>query len=39
MTYSKEEACIKLTKLVDDFRAYEAQIENNDIRPLFRYLN
>ncbi len=47
MTYTKEEARIKIAKLVEDFRAHEAtlekaaeaQIENNFIRPLFRYLN
>ncbi len=47
MTFSKEEARIKIAKLVEDFRAHEttlekaaeAQIENNFIRPLFRYLN
>ncbi|MDP2776599.1 MAG: N-6 DNA methylase, partial [Anaerolineales bacterium] len=47
MSYAKEEARIKIQKLVEDFRAHEAtlekaaeaQIENNFIRPLFRYLN
>ncbi len=47
MTYSKVEAHTKIIKLVEDFRAHEAtlekaaeaQIENNFIRPLFRYLN
>jgi hypothetical protein len=47
MPYTKDEARIKIAKLVDDFRAHEAtlehapeaQIENNFIRPLFRYLN
>lgn len=47
MTYTKEEARIEIQKLVEDFRAHEgalekapeAQIENNFIRPLFRYLN
>jgi type I restriction-modification system DNA methylase subunit len=47
MPYTKEEARLKIQKLVDDFRAHEAtlenapeaQIENNFIRPLFRYLN
>jgi type I restriction-modification system DNA methylase subunit/NOL1/NOP2/fmu family ribosome biogenesis protein len=47
MTYAKEEARIEIQKLVEDFRAHEAtlekaaeaQIENNFIRPLFRYLN
>ena len=47
MTYTKEEARTKIAKLVEDFRAHEAtlekaaeaQIENNFIRPLFRYLN
>lgn len=47
MPYTKEEARQKIQKLVDDFRAHEAtlehapeaQIENNFIRPLFRYLN
>ena len=47
MTYTKEEARIKIQKLVEDFHAHEAtlekaaeaQIENNFIRPLFRYLN
>jgi adenine-specific DNA-methyltransferase len=47
MTYTKEDARIKIQKLVEDFRAHEAtlehaaeaQIENNFIRPLFRYLN
>ena len=47
MTYAKEEARTKIAKLVEDFRAHEAtlekaaeaQIENNFIRPLFRYLN
>jgi len=47
MTYTKEEARIRIAKLVEDFRAHEAtlekateaQIENNFIRPLFRYLN
>jgi hypothetical protein len=47
MTYIKEEVRITITKLVEDFRAQEAtlekaaeaQIENNYIRPLFRYLN
>jgi type I restriction-modification system DNA methylase subunit len=47
MPYTKEEARLKIQKLVEDFRAHEAtlehapeaQIENNFIRPLFRYLN
>ncbi|RJP54566.1 MAG: restriction endonuclease subunit M [Anaerolineaceae bacterium] len=47
MTFTKEEARLKIQKLVEDFRAHEAtlekaaeaQIENNFIRPLFRYLN
>ncbi|MBI3153553.1 MAG: Eco57I restriction-modification methylase domain-containing protein [Chloroflexi bacterium] len=47
MTYTKEEARAKIAKLVEDFRTHEAtlekaaeaQIENNFIRPLFRYLN
>lgn len=47
MTYAKEEARAKIEKLVEDFRAQEAtlekapeaQIEQNFIRPLFRYLN
>jgi hypothetical protein len=47
MIYTKKEARIKIAKLVEDFRAHEAtlekaaeaQIENNFIRPLFRYLN
>lgn len=47
MTFTKEEARKKIQKLVEDFRTHEAtlekaaeaQIENNFIRPLFRYLN
>lgn len=47
MIYAKEEARLKIQKLVEDFRAQEAaleaapeaQIEQNFIRPLFRYLN
>jgi hypothetical protein len=47
MNYTKEDARTKIAKLVEDFRAHEAtlekaaeaQIENNFIRPLFRYLN
>jgi len=47
MTYGKEEAKIGIGKLVEDFKRNrsrlrgeaEAQIENNFIRPLFKYLN
>ena len=47
MPYTKKEAHVKIQKLVEDFRAQEAtlekapeaQIEQNFIRPLFRYLN
>jgi hypothetical protein len=39
MAFTKEEARIKIQKLVENFHAHEAQIENNFIRPLFRYLN
>jgi len=47
MTYTKEQARIEIAKLVENFRAHEstlenapeAQIENDFIRPLFRYLN
>lgn len=47
MAYTKEEARVKIRTLVEDFRAQEkmlesapeAQIEQNFIRPLFRYLN
>jgi len=47
MIYAKEQSRIEIKKLVEDFRAHEAtlekaaeaQIENNFIRPLFRYLN
>ncbi|MBN8658009.1 MAG: N-6 DNA methylase [Anaerolineae bacterium] len=47
MTFTKEEARTRIQKLVEDFRTHEstlekaaeAQIENNFIRPLFRYLN
>ncbi|HEY5503595.1 MAG TPA: N-6 DNA methylase, partial [Sedimentisphaerales bacterium] len=47
MAYSKEEAKAGIGKLVEDFKKNqarlrnqaEAQIENNFIRPLFKYLN
>jgi len=47
MAYTKEEARVKIQALVEDFRAQEkmletapeAQVEQNFIRPLFRYLN
>jgi len=47
MAYSKEEAKAGIGKLVEDFKRNqarlrnqaEAQIENNFIRPLFKYLN
>jgi hypothetical protein len=47
MAYSKEEARLGIGKLVEDFKSNqarlrgqaEAQIENNFIRPLFKYLN
>lgn len=47
MGYAKEQAKVEIEKLVEDFKRNksrlqnqaEAQIENNFIRPLFRYLN
>lgn len=47
MAYSKDEAKTEIGKLVEDFKRNksrlqnqaEAQIENNFIRPLFKYLN
>ena len=47
MGYVKEQAKAEIEKLVEDFKRNksrlqnqaEAQIENNFIRPLFRYLN
>jgi hypothetical protein len=47
MAYSKEQARVEIGKLVEDFKKNkarlqnqaEAQIENNFIRPLFKYLS
>ena len=46
-TYSQDEARVHIAQLVQQFKqqeaallnAQEAQIENNFIRPLFRFLN
>jgi len=47
MIYTKEQAYAEIVKLVNTFKTSEtrldneaeAQIENNFIRPLFKYLN